>query len=89
MGKGRMQTFRLNRKFSSEYALFIINGDGVEFRRFAYLGGPEIECKEMNLTAGRALYAQMLAEKQQVGHHLLPSEHRTVIWVPVQVKGRR
>ena len=79
------EQFRLNRKFSSEYTLFVINKDKVEFHRFSYYLGPEIETKQMGLTEGRTLYAQMLAEKQQVGHHLLPSERRTIsVWVPVQ-----
>ena len=79
------KTFRLNRKYSSEYALFTVNDNKVKFHRFEFWGGPELECREMNLAKGRVLYAQMLTEKRQVGHHLLPSERRTTsVWMPVQ-----
>lgn len=58
------QAYRLNKKYSSEYALFVVDREKelVEFRRFNYYGGDTLEEKTFSLGAGKQLYSDMLHE---------------------------
>jgi len=58
-----MKTFRLNKKFDSQYTLFVVNGDTVTVRRFEYYTGPQIgKDQSLSSCAARKLYLKMTRE---------------------------
>lgn len=78
-----MKTYRLNRRGSSNYALFIINGESVTFRQFRFYTGPIDKEETMTLEEGRKLYKEMIEKKIQ----FLPHDNRLVNeWIPVKFK---
>jgi len=75
-----LKVFRLNRCFSSNYALFVIEGDVVTFRQFTFYTGELVREERMGLQAGRDLYRQMIASRVKT-HHYDKKSFRE--WVPV------
>jgi hypothetical protein len=78
-GKGmEKKIFRLNRKYSSNYALFIIEGDVVTYKHFEFYTGPLVEEKSLSLEEGRELYREMVSNKVKP----LSSDVYRIDWVP-------
>ena len=76
-------THRLNRKGTSNYALFVVDeaDNKVDFRRFEFYTGPCLEERQMTVDEARALYREMVNSRVKLNHYDAEANQE---WVPVR-----